>query len=109
MGKILKFQIDTDKTLSVLSNEIESDIKKLPQRMGICLKESFNDISSLSVIHQKSFNLVVPDNLTSEERLVIEEGVNEIIKHYQTDLLTILKRLALKEAELCMLKSKCGQ
>jgi hypothetical protein len=109
MGKVIKFSRSETKLKSLLSERIESGISSLPKDLADCLRNSLIEISSFSIVKQKSFDLVVSDNLPEEDLSTIKEGVEEIIKAYEKDVLPVLERLAEKEAELCMLKSICNQ
>ena len=109
MGKIIKFPISKKKLQSFLSERIGTILGSLPKDIADCLRDSFIEVSSFSIVKQKSFDLVVSDNLSEEELSQIKEGVEEIIKSYEKDILPVLKRLAEKEAELCMLKFNFNQ
>lgn len=109
MGKIIKFPISKIQLQSFLSERIEAILGSLPKDISDCLRDSFLEISSFSIVKQKSFDLVVPDSLSDEELYHVKVGVEEIIKSYEKDILPVLKRLAEKEAELCMLKFNVSQ
>jgi hypothetical protein len=109
MGKIIKFPISKIKLQSFLSERIETILDSLPKDIAGCIRDSFLEISSLSIVKQKSFDLVVSDNLSEEELFQIKVGVEKIIKSYEKDILPVLKRLAEKEAEICMLKFNFSQ
>ncbi len=109
MGKVIKFQRSETKLESLLSERIESGINDLPKNLANCLRNSFSEISSFSIVKQRSFDLVVSDNLPEEEYSRIKEGVQEIIQTYEKEILPVLKRLTEKEAELCMLKYQNNQ
>ena len=109
MGKIIKFSRGETKLKSLLSERILSGIGSLPQNIGDCLKKSFSEISSFPIVKQKSFALTVSDNLSEDEESRIRAGVEEIIKSYEKEIFPVLKRLVEKEAEYCILMSKCNQ
>jgi hypothetical protein len=109
MGKIIKFPISKIKSQFFISERIENILDSLPKDIADCLRDSFIEISSFSIVKQKSFDLVVSDNLSEEELFQIKVGVEEILKSYEKDILPVLKRLAEKEAELCMLKFNSNQ
>jgi hypothetical protein len=109
MGKVIKFPRNETQLKSLLNERIESGISSLPKDLADCLRNSFLEISSFSIVKQKSFDLEVSDKLSEQEISTIKKGVEEIIKAYERDILPVLKRLAEKEAELCMLKAKCNQ
>ncbi len=104
MGKVITFPGKETKVHSLLSKGLESEISNFPPELSDCFRNFTLELTSLSIVKKKSFELVVSDNLSEEELTKIKDGVDKIISSYRNDIVPVLKRLVEKEAELCILK-----
>ena len=103
MAKIIEFPSQKIEFISKFQRKIQDKFKNMPE-LGACLEKAFvkiyEDAKSSEI---RSFSLELPGNPPQKQVAVIREAISELLERHKTIVLDLLKKIAAKESEICLL------